>query len=163
MQVTSKTNPETLRADQSSRAEFSHAFGRLLKRAMRPTPALESLAAVTIIRMAKGASAARQKRGIIRLFRGIPAHRNHVVLDVSALDDHDMGLPQLISDVLAEARRCRLNVVIGEVSVRQELLLEMTRISQIVQCFDHNSEAIRACLQVRSPPTGRFPASQVSQ
>ena len=140
------SSTQKLRVDNEHSSRITHVLGRLLKRRQRPSPVLENLATVSIIRILGGQNAARQKRAVIDLIRGIPANRHHVIVDVSQLNDDDMQLPQTLLDVIHETRKCRMNVVIGGVSVRQELLLELTRICQVVRCYRHDSDAIQACL-----------------
>ena len=146
MITTQVTSHQKTRVDSPHQKRFSHVFNRLLSRWNQPAPVLESLSTVSIIRLNAGTTAARQRRDVVRLLRGILAHRNQLILDVSQLDDHDMCLPQLILDAHREAGSCRLNLVVGGISDRQQLLLEMTRITQIVRCFKHDSDAVRACL-----------------
>ena len=103
---------------------------------------LEFIAGVTILTLNANAPTSKSCRALLRILKQIPMDRRHIVLDVSAMEDDDPGLPALVSKFTSTAQQCRLNACVAGLSPAKEAYFELTRVNQFVTCFQGRDEAL---------------------
>ena len=111
---------------------------------------VRSLGTLTLISLRDDASAKQQRKRLLRTVSEIPVTQRSIVLDVSGIEDHDLGLHELIELVIALAARRHFGIVLAGVSNAKLAQLDLTRILNLVSCYQRTGDAIQALLCQRS-------------
>lgn len=99
----------------------------------------ETLGQIAVISLGDGAPG-KYRRSLLRAVCDLPTQCNRLIVDVSRVNGRD--LPKLAYLLAHEANQYQVELCLAGISREKRALLEITRITRIVPCFEGRREAI---------------------
>lgn len=104
------------------------------------------LGEITLISLRADFDARQQRRMLLRAVAEIPVTQRFIILDVAGIDDHDFGLHMLLEQAIALSARRHFGIVLAGVTPAKLVQLDMTRLLNLVTCYQRTGDALQALL-----------------